>query len=182
MTAPPSHPRRADRAGHGPTEHPHAGFAVRGVPPGEAKRLASKLEIHHTPKHGIWLNTAGEAELSVLTRHCLDRRISDQHPLMKETHAWGHDRSVSQSSHATAAAEVTHRKALQPAIAVRRAPTCIVPQQHSPSTWGRHPQMCVLLRSSFQATRQSPTATESPRLCHGLPLARSQRECRRLRD
>ena len=27
-------------------------------PPAEAKRLADKLEIHHTPKHGSWLNIA----------------------------------------------------------------------------------------------------------------------------
>lgn len=31
-------------------------------PPEEAKRLAKKLEIHHTPKHGSWLNMA-ELEL-----------------------------------------------------------------------------------------------------------------------
>jgi len=27
-------------------------------PPAEAKRLADRLEIHHTPKHGSWLNMA----------------------------------------------------------------------------------------------------------------------------
>jgi hypothetical protein len=32
------------------------------------------LEIHHTPKHGSWLNMA-ETELSILSRQCLDRRI-----------------------------------------------------------------------------------------------------------
>ena len=36
-------------------------------PPAEAKRLADKLEIHYTPKHGSWLNMA-EIELSVLRR------------------------------------------------------------------------------------------------------------------
>ena len=36
--------------------------------------LAQRLEIHHTPKHGSWLNIA-EIELSALTRQCLDRRI-----------------------------------------------------------------------------------------------------------
>ena len=45
-------------------------------PPAEAKRLADKLEIHHTPKHGSWLNIA-EIELSVLSRQCLDRRVPD---------------------------------------------------------------------------------------------------------
>jgi hypothetical protein len=39
-------------------------------PPEEAKRLADRLEIHHTPKHGSWLNQA-EIELSVLARQCL---------------------------------------------------------------------------------------------------------------
>jgi hypothetical protein len=38
--------------------------------PEEALRLAEKLEIHHTPKHGSWLNIA-EIELSVLSRQCL---------------------------------------------------------------------------------------------------------------
>ncbi len=44
--------------------------------PAEAKRLADKLEIHYTPKHGSWLNIA-ESELSVLTRQCLNRRLPD---------------------------------------------------------------------------------------------------------
>jgi len=35
--------------------------------PAEAKRLADRLEIHHTPKHGSWLNMA-EIELSALDR------------------------------------------------------------------------------------------------------------------
>ena len=41
--------------------------------------LAQRLEIHHTPKHGSWLNIA-EIELSVLTAQCLDRRINDSPP------------------------------------------------------------------------------------------------------
>jgi len=48
--------------------------------PAEARRLASKLEIHYTPKHGSWLNMA-EIELSVLSRQCLNRRIPDQDTL-----------------------------------------------------------------------------------------------------
>ena len=43
--------------------------------PAEAHRLACKLEIHHSPKHGSWLNIA-EIELSVLSRQCLRRRIA----------------------------------------------------------------------------------------------------------
>jgi transposase len=55
--------------------------------PTEAKRLASKLEIHYTPKHGSWLNMA-EIELSVLSRQCLNRRVPDFETLYSEAHAW----------------------------------------------------------------------------------------------
>jgi hypothetical protein len=56
-------------------------------PPAEARRIAERLEIHYTPKHGSWLNMA-EIELSVLGRQCLDRRIADDHTLMREVAAW----------------------------------------------------------------------------------------------
>ncbi len=56
-------------------------------PPAEAKRLANKLEIHHTPKHGSWLNMA-EIELSVLARQCLNRRLDDRAMMERETAAW----------------------------------------------------------------------------------------------
>jgi hypothetical protein len=49
--------------------------------------LAQRLEIHHTPKHGSWLNIA-EIELSALTRQCLDRRIEDLDVLNTELVAW----------------------------------------------------------------------------------------------
>ena len=55
--------------------------------PEEAFALAQRLEIHHTPKHGSWLNIA-EIELSALTRQCLDRRISDLGVLNTELVAW----------------------------------------------------------------------------------------------
>lgn len=55
--------------------------------PAEAFALAQRLEIHHTPKHGSWLNIA-EIELSALTRQCLDRRISDLDVLNHELAAW----------------------------------------------------------------------------------------------
>jgi len=56
-------------------------------PPAEAKRLADNLEIHHTPKHGSWLNMA-EIELSVLERQCLRRRLGDRAVLTQEVAAW----------------------------------------------------------------------------------------------
>ena len=56
-------------------------------PPAEAKRLADKLEIHHTPKHGSWLNMA-EIELSALQRQCLNRRLGDRATVEQEVAAW----------------------------------------------------------------------------------------------
>jgi hypothetical protein len=56
-------------------------------PPAEAKRLADKLELHYTPKHGSWLNIA-EIELSVLSRQCLARRVPDRPTLEGEVAAW----------------------------------------------------------------------------------------------
>jgi hypothetical protein len=62
-------------------------------PPAEAKRLADKLEIHYTPKHGSWLNIA-ESEFSVLSRQCLDRRVPDAATLTREVHAWQERRNA----------------------------------------------------------------------------------------
>jgi hypothetical protein len=64
--------------------------------PEEARRLAKRLEIHYTPKHGSWLNIA-EIELSVLTSQCLNNRcIPDIQTLVKETKAWEKHRNRSQ--------------------------------------------------------------------------------------
>jgi hypothetical protein len=61
-------------------------------PPAEAKRLADKLEIHHTPKHGSWLNMA-ELELSVLQRQCLRQRLADRDAMDREVTAWANRRN-----------------------------------------------------------------------------------------
>ena len=66
-------------------------------PPAEARRLAAKLEIHYTPKHGSWLNMA-EIELSVLHRQCLKARIPDKHTLMQKVAAWQTRRNASAST------------------------------------------------------------------------------------
>ena len=58
----------------------------------EAKRIADKLEIHYTPKHGSWLNMA-EIELSHLSRQCLDRRIENKELLVEEIAAWTSERN-----------------------------------------------------------------------------------------
>ena len=66
-------------------------------PPAEARRIAEKLEIHYTPKHGSWLNMA-EIELSVLSRQCLHRRIPDQATLRHEISAWETQRNAAAST------------------------------------------------------------------------------------
>ena len=55
--------------------------------PVKPRRIAERLEIHYTPKHGSWLNMA-ESELAVLASQCLDRRIPSQNVLKHETGAW----------------------------------------------------------------------------------------------
>ena len=66
----------------------HGGASLyEAFAPAEARRLLARLEFHHTPKHGSWLNIA-EIELSVLSRQCLDRRIPDAPTLVSEIDAW----------------------------------------------------------------------------------------------
>jgi len=63
--------------------------------PTEARRLARRLEIRYTPKHGSWLNIA-EIELNALSQQCLDRRIPDVETLRVETKAWEQARNENQ--------------------------------------------------------------------------------------
>ena len=63
--------------------------------PAEALRIANRLELVHTPKHGSWLNVA-ESELSVLTRQCLGRRIAEQDTVATEATAWSSQRNEEQ--------------------------------------------------------------------------------------
>lgn len=64
-------------------------------PPDRARRIAERLEIHYTPKHGSWLNVA-EIELSVLNRQCLNRRIESMDGLGREVAAWEEARNEAQ--------------------------------------------------------------------------------------
>jgi hypothetical protein len=48
----------------------------KAFPPKEARELLRRLEFHHTPKHGSWLNMA-EISISILARQCINRRISN---------------------------------------------------------------------------------------------------------
>jgi hypothetical protein len=68
------------------------GSLYEAFAPDEARRIAERLEIHYTPKHGSWLDMA-EIEIGVLSRQCLDRRIADQDTLRTEINAWKKQRN-----------------------------------------------------------------------------------------
>lgn len=69
------------------------GSLYEAFPAAEAHRLAAKLELHYTPKHGSWLNMA-EIELGALRRQCLDRRIPDHPAVANEVAAWESHRNT----------------------------------------------------------------------------------------
>jgi hypothetical protein len=71
------------------------GALYEAFEPVEAKRIADRLDLHYTPKHGSWLNMA-EIELSVLARQCLDRRMPDTALLKRSVAAWQTRRNQAQ--------------------------------------------------------------------------------------
>lgn len=72
------------------------GSLYEAFSPEEARRLARRLEIHYTPKHGSWLNIA-EIELSAMTRQCLERRIPSIVALGHEVKKWEEERNRTQT-------------------------------------------------------------------------------------
>jgi hypothetical protein len=86
--------------------------------PREAKRIAARLEMHYTPKHGSWLNMA-EIELGRPGRQGLDRRIGDLATLERAGAARETARNASKAKidwrFTTAAARVKLKK-LYPSI------------------------------------------------------------------
>ncbi len=94
------------------------GSLYEAFAPEEARRIAQKLEIHYTPKHGSWLNVA-EIELRVLTVQCLSRRIGDVLILRREVAAWEKARNESDAHvdwQFTSADARIHLKQLYPRI------------------------------------------------------------------
>ena len=63
------------------------GSLYEAFDPPEARRLASRLEIHYTPKHGSWLNIA-EIEIRALSQQCLDRRMPELAEVQRQVGAW----------------------------------------------------------------------------------------------
>jgi hypothetical protein len=72
---------------HGPASL-YAAFA-----PAEARRLADRLDVVHTPKHGSWLNVA-EVELAVLEKQCTGGRVPDRQSLADRAKAWERERNA----------------------------------------------------------------------------------------
>ena len=72
------------------------GSLYEAFSPEKARSLADRLEIHHTPKHGSWLNIA-EIELSVLKRQCLAGRIDCIEKMRSKMAAWSIERNNRQS-------------------------------------------------------------------------------------
>ena len=62
----------------------------------EARRLAEKLEIHYTPKHGSWLNMA-EIELSILSRQCMNDYFESREQLAERIAPWERSRNDRQA-------------------------------------------------------------------------------------
>ena len=65
--------------------------------PATARRLIRKLEFHHTPKHGSWLDMA-EIEFAVLANQCLDRRLGKVQTVKAEVAAWEEKRNAAQTT------------------------------------------------------------------------------------
>ena len=68
------------------------GSLYEAFAPSEARRIAKRLEFHHTPVHGSWLNMA-EIELSVFSKQCLNRRTGDEALLRREVAALERERN-----------------------------------------------------------------------------------------
>lgn len=69
------------------------GSLYQAFDPAEALRIANRLELIHTPKHGSWLNIA-ECELCVLTRQCLGRRMHQPALIEQEASCWAIERNA----------------------------------------------------------------------------------------
>ncbi len=58
----------------------------------KATPMLRRIQWHYTPKHASWLNMA-EIELSVMTKQCLDRRVSELEEVQRQTSIWARDRN-----------------------------------------------------------------------------------------
>lgn len=73
------------------------GSLYEAFEPAEAKRLADKLDIHYTPKHGSWLNMA-EIEIGVLSRQALSDYVATKEQMITRVTAWQANRNAERST------------------------------------------------------------------------------------
>lgn len=66
-------------------------------PPQEALRLANKLEIHYTPKHGSWLDMA-EIEIGIMKRQCLGKYTITKEEMEGKVAAWCKQRNEAKAT------------------------------------------------------------------------------------
>ena len=72
----------------------HDGASLyKAFPPEEARRILDKIEFHHTPKNGSWLNMA-ETEINIMNSQCPDRRLDSQKLMAEEVAAWEDKRNA----------------------------------------------------------------------------------------
>ncbi len=87
-------------------------------PPEEALRIANKLEIHFTPKHGSWLDMA-EIEIGVMSRQCPNGYLLNIDFVTSQVSAWCSKRNAMKTSvnwHFTTADARFNLKSLYPVI------------------------------------------------------------------
>lgn len=77
------------------THSPASFYEVFG--PEEAWRLSQRLEIHHTPVHGSWLNMA-EIELSGLARQAQSGRLPSLEAVQESVTSWQTKRNQAQTT------------------------------------------------------------------------------------
>ena len=63
------------------------------LPAAMAQQLATRFEVHYTPKCGSWLNQI-ELDFSALSRQCLKRRIPTQAQLAYQVYCWSRQRQA----------------------------------------------------------------------------------------
>ena len=66
-------------------------------PPDEARRLAERFEIHHTPTHASWLNMA-EIEIGIFEGGCLRKRVPSLAVLCQRIAALEAERNAAQAT------------------------------------------------------------------------------------
>ena len=74
----------------------HSGGSLyEAFAPEKARWILDRIEFHHTPKHGSWLNMA-ETELSIMNRQCLDCRMDCQAKVAAAVANWERPRNARQ--------------------------------------------------------------------------------------